>query len=91
MILVNQKIKELVGQNLKVSKMTVTADQLPALFPSLAYSIPSGQLIRLVKIGSFDYSPCGGTHINSLSELSGLQIIKSKIKGSSIKINYLIA
>lgn len=88
MVLLNQKVKEFISQNLKISKMTVAGDQLPVLFPSLSYSIPPGQLVRLVKIGSFDYSPCGGTHVNSLSELNGLQIIKSKIKGSSIKLNY---
>ena len=88
MVLLNQKIKELISQNLQVSKMTVTAEQLPALFPSLSYSIPPGQLVRLVKIGSFDYSPCGGTHINSSSELSDLQIIKFKTKANSLKIHY---
>ncbi len=45
-------------------------------------------LVRLVKIGSFDYSPCGGTHINSSSELNDLQIIKFKTKGNSLKIHY---
>jgi Ser-tRNA(Ala) deacylase AlaX len=88
MVLLNQKMKELIRQNLQVSKMTVTAEQLPALFPSLSYSIPPGQLVRLVKIGSFDYSPCGGTHINSSSELNDLQIIKFKAKGNSLKIYY---
>jgi Ser-tRNA(Ala) deacylase AlaX len=88
--LLNQKINELINQNLLLQKTNVSPRQLATLCPDLPYSIPPGESIRLIKISSFEYQPCGGTHINSLSELKGLQLIKYKIKDNRIKIYYTI-
>ena len=89
--LLNQKINELINQNLKTQNKYITTEQLTTLCPNLPYSIPQGQSVRLLRIESFEYQPCGGTHINSLSELKGLQLTKHRIKGDSIKVNYLIS
>jgi len=32
--------------------------------------------IRIVEVGKFDYSPCGGTHIRSSSELGTVKVLK---------------
>ena len=32
--------------------------------------------IRIVEVGKFDYSPCGGTHIKSSSELGTVKVLK---------------
>ncbi len=86
--LLNQKINELIGQNFQLQKTNVSTEQLETLCPDLPYAIPAGELIRLIKIASFEYQPCGGTHINSLSELKGLQLVKFKFKDNRIKIYY---
>jgi alanyl-tRNA synthetase len=43
---------------------------------------------RQVQIGSFPAVPCGGTHLDSLSELSDLVLTKVKSKGDKIRISY---
>lgn len=88
--LLNSEIEGLIRQDLAIQSKYIASDELANICPNLPYSIPEGRSVRLVAIDSFDYQPCGGTHVKSLSELEGLQIIKYKIKGGSIKISYSI-
>jgi alanyl-tRNA synthetase len=43
---------------------------------------------RQIQIGSFPAVPCGGTHLDNLSELSDLVLTKVKSKGDKIRISY---
>jgi alanyl-tRNA synthetase len=43
---------------------------------------------RQIQIGMFSPVPCGGTHLNSLSELSDLVLTKVKSRGDKIRISY---
>ena len=90
LLVLNNKLQELIAQNFAVTNEYITYDEIASKCPNLPYAIPQKQLIRLVKIGLFNYQPCGGTHIQSLSELKGLQITKQKEKSDSIKIHYSI-
>lgn len=88
--LLDQKINELINENRQLEKTNVSTEQLATICPDLPYAIPQGESVRLIKIASFEYQPCGGTHINSLSELKGLKLVKYKIKDNKIKIYYTI-
>jgi len=54
---------------------------------------PEGKARRLVQIEGFEASPCGGTHIRSLSEISSLVCTKAALvkKESVTKISYTVA
>ena len=41
--------------------------------------------IRLVKIGTIDLQPCGGTHVANTSEIGEFQFIKYESKGKMNK------
>ncbi|HVV67745.1 MAG TPA: alanine--tRNA ligase-related protein [Gammaproteobacteria bacterium] len=85
---IQQRIDVLIDQSLPIQKRNVSADQLESICPGLPYTIPQHELVRLIKIGSFAYQPCGGTHLHTLSGLKGLKLTKQKIKGNKIKIYY---
>lgn len=88
--LVNKESEQFIENDWLISMDHVSGDKLKELCPNITYSIPSDQPIRLVRIGDFPFSPCGGTHVKSLKELTGLEITKSKIKKNVIKIYYHI-
>ena len=46
---------------------------------------------RLVQIGNYQAVACGGTHVKSLQELSGLTATKHKAKGNSLRISYRLS
>ena len=86
--LVNEEIDRVIRKNLNINTDQVSADKVIALFPNITYNIPNGQSIRMIRIGDFPFSPCGGTHVKSLQELQGLKITKLKNKKNIIKIQY---
>ena len=47
--------------------------------------------IRLIKIGSVDLQPCGGTHVKSTAEIGKIKIGKIENKGRmNRRVNILI-
>lgn len=50
-------------------------------------NIPEGKPTRIVLFGDFGV-PCGGTHVQNLSELKHLTIRKIKQEGSNIRVGY---
>lgn len=86
--LINKEIQKSVEKDLLINIDQVSKDKLKILCPNFTYSIPYDQHIRVVRIGDFPFSPCGGTHVKSLKELKGLETMKCKIKKGVMKINY---
>lgn len=41
--------------------------------------------LRMVKIGEFDLCPCGGTHVDRLGEIGGIQIVDRISKGKDVE------
>lgn len=88
--LMNKEIDQLIEKDWFISRDQVSGDKLHVLCPNITYSVPSDQPIRLIRIGDFPFSPCGGTHVNSLKEINDLEITKCKIKKNVMKIYYQI-
>jgi len=86
--LVKQEIEKCIEANSLITIDQISSDALQERCPGITYSIPSNQPIRIMCIGDFPFSPCGGTHVKSLKELKGLEISKYKIKGNRMKVHY---
>ncbi len=74
-----------------------------AALPIRSYEVPDSEIaqiplrrtpkvsgmIRVVQIGEYDYSACGGTHTNSSSEVGMLKIFKlERIKGGATRVYF---
>lgn len=90
LIEVQNQLNHHIEQDQTIWQKAVRGDQIAELCPNLPYTIPIDQDVRLIKIGEFGYSPCGGTHVKSLQELDHIEITKHKIKGNSMKIYYSV-
>lgn len=51
--------------------------------------VPRDKPIRVVKVGGVG-CPCGGTHVEDLSQLGKLSVPKIKTKGGNIRVSYRI-
>ena len=89
-------INKLVEQNLPVTYEWITNEELdkqPELIRTMSVKPPrTKNKIRLVKIGTVDLQPCGGTHVKSTKEIGKIIIGKIENKGKmnrriNIKIN----
>ena len=57
-------------------------DANPDLVRTMSVQPPRGSgTIRMVKIAEVDYQPCGGTHLNNVSEIGPVRISKIENKG----------
>lgn len=65
----------------------------PGLIKTMKVKPPSGQgRVRLVRIGTVDLQPCGGTHVASTAEIGPLKLGKIEKKGAqNRRVNLLFA
>ena len=85
----NQIINEFIQQAYPISYQWITSeelDQQPELVRTLSVQPPrtNGQ-IRLVKIGTIDLQPCGGTHVANTKEIGEFKFLKYESKGKMNK------
>ncbi len=81
-----QQVNEIIEQDHKVSDEWITDEELannPSLVKTMSVKPPIGAgKVRLVRIGSdIDLQPCGGTHVQSTSEIGPIEITKIENKG----------
>ncbi len=57
-------------------------DENPALVRTLSVQPPRGAgRLRLVRIGTIDLQPCGGTHVGRTGEIGAVRVLKIENKG----------
>jgi misacylated tRNA(Ala) deacylase len=79
-----------------VTEEWITDEELLAyadLIKTMNVKPPMGQgRVRLIRIGSVDLQPCGGTHVRNTSEIGPLTIGKIENKGKqNRRVNLLFA
>lgn len=91
MELINEKIQLLVNQTPRtIQSIELDLAEVQSLRPLLSKFIPQSTHIRMIAIDGFTPVPCGGTHVASTSELTGLQVTRIKRKKDRIKVSYSI-
>ena len=82
---IENKINQLVKDNHEISYQWITLEELdnqPDLVRTMSVKPPrTNNKIRLVKIGSIDLQPCGGTHVKRTKEIGNIRIGKIENKG----------
>ena len=82
---IENKINQLVKDDHEISYQWITLEELdnqPDLVRTMSVKPPrTTNKIRLVKIGSIDLQPCGGTHVKRTKEIGNIKIGKIENKG----------
>ena len=82
---IENKINQLVKDDHEISYQWITIEELdnqPDLVRTMSVKPPrTNNKIRLVKIGSIDLQPCGGTHVKRTKEIGNIKIGKIENKG----------
>jgi len=82
---IENKINQLVKDDHEISYKWITLEELdnePDLVRTMSVKPPrTNNKIRLVKIGSIDLQPCGGTHVKKTKEIGNIRIGKIENKG----------
>ena len=87
--ILEEQLNEIISKDYKITQSWITDSELdsrPDLVKTMSVSPPRGAgKVRLIRIGDeniqIDLQPCGGTHVNSTSEIGKVRFGKIENKG----------
>jgi Ser-tRNA(Ala) deacylase AlaX len=77
----------LIAKGCETKLMFVTKDQLQKLCDHVSPHLPENKPIRVVMYGDIAI-PCGGTHVQNISEIKKMTIRKLKMEKGNIRVSY---
>lgn len=81
------KCNELINKSIETSLKFISKEEMTKVCHFVPDYLPEGKPSRVVFFGDFGI-PCGGTHVNNLSEIKKMTIRKVKQEGQNIKVGY---
>lgn len=76
-----------ISENIKTSFLFVPKEKMHEFCNHVPDYLPEGKPSRVVMYGKFGV-PCGGTHVNNLSEIKKIIVRKIASKGSNVRVGY---
>lgn len=86
---IQNAVNETLSQNVVNTMQYVSLDDLKQMCRHVPDNLPSNKPIRVVKYGTFAV-PCGGTHVQNLSDIGIMEITKVKTKKGITKVTYRV-
>ena len=74
------RVSERIARRSRVRTEELSVDDAAILAQNYPYELPKNKSLRVCQIEGFSPVPCGGTHVNTLDEISCLIIRKCKSK-----------
>jgi Ser-tRNA(Ala) deacylase AlaX len=97
MATLNEKCKDLIENTpaeKKVFKKMCTYEEANtelSLAGGVPSYIPEGESLRVLKLVEGDHGcPCGGTHVDHVNDIAGIEITGIKKKGKNVQVKYTI-
>ena len=87
---IEQKINELIRQNLPVTTELVHRDNVPAEVSLDKLPSDASEYLQLVCIGDYDICACVGTHVASTSEIGEFKITSTSYNDGEFRIVYKV-
>ena len=87
---IEQKINELIRQNLPVTTELVHRDNVPAEVSLDKLPSDASEYLQLVRIGDYDICACVGTHVASTSEIGEFKITSTSYNEGEFRIVYKV-
>lgn len=80
--------KEIISENLEVTYIMTDSDNLKKYTHYIPSNLPVNKPIRVVMFGQNFGLPCGGTHVENISQIVSMNIKKITHKKNLLKISY---
>lgn len=84
---VENLVMKFIKEDHETKVVFIEKDKLHTLCHNVPDYLPANRPVRVVMYGSFGV-PCGGTHVNSLSQIKSMSIRKIKQNGDYVRVSY---
>lgn len=88
MVQISSRVSECITSRAIVKTEELNSDDVAKIAQDLPYEPPKNKSLRICHIEGFSPVPCGGTHVNTLEDISSLVIKRCKSKKGKTKIYY---
>jgi len=87
----NQKAEQLANEIIQLNQSIeiIFADELQAAALPLRKKPTRNGIIRVIKIGNFDWSACGGTHCSSTAEVGSIKVLGVEKQRGNTLVKFL--
>lgn len=85
---INEKVNEIINQNLDVSESFLSRDEAGNLFNLDNLPEEAGDTIRIIKVGEYDTCLCSGAHVKNTSEIGVFSISTTNFNEGVLRIRY---
>jgi Ser-tRNA(Ala) deacylase AlaX len=86
---IQEAVDAILSQNITNTMQYVDKDKLALYCRHVPDNLPANKPIRVVMYGEFGV-PCGGTHVQNLSDIGKIEITKVKTKKGVTKVSYRV-
>ena len=88
--LVEQKVNEIIQQNLPVTAKICTRQEAAELADLSKLPPDASEMLRLVCIGDYDVCPCIGQHVANTGEIGKFKILSSSYENEVLRLRWKI-
>jgi Ser-tRNA(Ala) deacylase AlaX len=87
-ILINNKVNEIIQQDLKVFEEFYQKNEAQKRFNLSRLPEDAGDKVRIIKIGDYDACPCSGLHVTHTKEIGSFKIFSSDFKDGVLRVRF---
>lgn len=88
--LINQKVNEVIQQDLSVVQEFYQKDEALKLFNLSRLPDNAGDKVRVIKIGDYDTCPCSGLHVTTTKEIGSFKIFSTDFKDGVLRVRFKV-
>jgi len=85
---IQQKVNEIISQNLDVTETIQTFNQACNKFNLNRIANAENSSIRIINIGNYDSCPCIGQHVSNTSEIGNFKITTTNYKNGHLILRF---
>ncbi len=88
--MLEQKIKEIICQNLDVSEKNIPYAEADKIFNLKRINKEENPEVRIISIGDYDHCPCIGEHVKNTSEIENFRITSTSYENGIFRIRFKV-
>lgn len=85
---IENRVNEVIGQNLPVTTFFVTREQVPDGVDLSKLPEDASAVLRMVKIGEYDICACIGQHVSTTAEIGKFKIISWDFDANRLRLRF---